>query len=142
MYHYTEPARFGLDHSHWSEKQKRRFENGGHSLSKALQNFSCMNATYDTAADTTIQRTSQARKLFSSMNEQVFRNKTIPIDFRRRLYQAIVVNIALWRNESWALKEENRKTLETFHHTCLRRICKWTMRDTSIAEKRITKRTG
>jgi hypothetical protein len=50
-------------------------------------------------------RISQARKLFNSMNRQVLSNKRIPIDIRRRLYQAIVVNhIELWGSESWALK--------------------------------------
>jgi hypothetical protein len=38
---------------------------------------------------------SAGRKLFGSMNKQLLGNK-IPIDIRRRLYQAIVVNIALW----------------------------------------------
>jgi hypothetical protein len=57
------------------------------------------------AVDITL-RTSQARNLFNSMNKQVLRNRTIPIDIRRRLYQAIVVNLALWGSESWALKEE------------------------------------
>jgi hypothetical protein len=38
---------------------------------------------------------SQARKLFKPMNRQELGNKQIPMDIRRRLYQAIVVNIAL-----------------------------------------------
>jgi hypothetical protein len=68
----------------------------------------------------------------------VLSNKKILVDILRRLYIAIVVNVAIWWSEScWALKEENRKKLETFHHTrCLRRMCKWTMLD--IAEKWIT----
>ncbi len=33
-------------------------------------------------------------------------------------------------------QEEDRSKLETFHHNCLGRMCKWTMWD--IAEKRIT----
>jgi hypothetical protein len=82
------------------------------------------------------ERISQARKLFGSMNKQLLSNKQIPIDIRRRLYQAIVVNIALWGCESWTLKEANRSKLEAFHHGCLRRICGWTMWD--VAEKRIT----
>jgi hypothetical protein len=72
----------------------------------------------------------------TTMNKQVLSNKKIPIDIRRRLYQAIVVNVALWGNESWALMEENRKKVETFHHSCLRRMYKWTM--LAIAEKGIT----
>jgi hypothetical protein len=70
------------------------------------------------------------------MNKQLLSNKKIPIEIRRRLYQAIVVNIALWGSESWALKEANRSKLEAFHHGCLRRICGLTMWD--VAEKRIT----
>jgi hypothetical protein len=41
------------------------------------------------------ERISQARKLFDSMKKQLLSNKKIPIDIRRRLYQAIVVNIVL-----------------------------------------------
>jgi hypothetical protein len=82
-------------------------------------------------------RISQARKLFNSRNQQVLSKNIIPIDIHRRLYQAIVVHIGLWGNESWALKEEDRNKLETFHHNCLRRMCSnWTMWD--IKEKRIT----
>jgi hypothetical protein len=55
------------------------------------------------------------------MYRQVLGNEKIRMDIRRRLYQAIVVNIARWGSESWALKEENRAKLETFHHSCLRR---------------------
>jgi hypothetical protein len=81
-------------------------------------------------------RISQSRKLCNSTNRQVLGNKRIPMDIRRRLYQAIVVNIALWGSDSWALKEGKSAKLETFHHSCLRRICGWTMWD--IAETRIT----
>jgi hypothetical protein len=81
-------------------------------------------------------RISQARRLFGSMNQRVLSNKKIRIDIRRRLYQAIVVNIALWGCESWALREADRSKLEAFHHGCLRRMCGLTMWD--VAEKRIT----
>jgi hypothetical protein len=54
------------------------------------------------------ERNRQARKLFGSMKKQLLSNKKIPIDIRRRLYQAKVVNVALWGSESWALKEANR----------------------------------
>jgi hypothetical protein len=81
------------------------------------------------------ERISQARKLFGSTRKQRLGNKQIPIDIRRRLYQATVVNIALCGCESWALKEADRSKLEAFHHGCLRKICGWTMWD--VAEKRI-----
>jgi hypothetical protein len=80
-------------------------------------------------ADITEERISQARKLFNSMNQKVLGNKRTLIDTRRRIYQAIVVNIGLWGSESWALKEEEKSKLETFHHNCPRRMCNWMMWD-------------
>jgi hypothetical protein len=94
----------------------------------------CVPKLSDTADIT--ERISQARKLFNSMNQQVLSKKKIPIDIRRRLYQAIVVTIGLWGSESWALKEEDRSKLETLHHSFLRRVCNWTIWD--IAEKSMT----
>jgi hypothetical protein len=79
------------------------------------------------------ERITQARKLFVSMRKQLLSNKQIPIDIRRRLYQATGVNIALWGCESRALKEADRSKLEIFHHQCLRKW--WTMWD--VHERRI-----
>ena len=39
------------------------------------------------------ERISQARKLFGSMSKQLLGNKKIQVDIRRRLYQALVVNM-------------------------------------------------
>jgi hypothetical protein len=69
----------------------------------------------------------QARKLFCSMRKELLGNKQILIDISRRLYQATVVNIALWGCESWALKEADRSKLEAFHQGCLRKMSGWTM---------------
>jgi hypothetical protein len=75
------------------------------------------------------------------MNHEVPSNKMIPtIDIRRRLYQAIVLNLGLWGSESWALKEEDRSKLETFHQNCLRRMCNWTVWDIKIRNGSRTKR--
>jgi hypothetical protein len=46
------------------------------------------------------QQISLVRKVFNSIIRQVLGNKKISMDIRRRLYQAIVVNIALWGSES------------------------------------------
>jgi hypothetical protein len=73
------------------------------------------------------------------MSQQVLSNIKIPMHIRGRLCQAIVANIALWGSESWALKEEDRSKLETFHHNCLLRMCRLTMWD--VAEHRITNET-
>jgi hypothetical protein len=60
------------------------------------------------------ERISQARTLFGSMNKQLLSNKQIPIDFRRRLYQATAVNIALW---GCALKQADSPNWKRFTMT-------------------------
>jgi hypothetical protein len=76
----------------------------------------CLNSTM--TRQTSLNGSASRRQSCSapSMNKQLLSNKKIPIDIRRRLYQSIVVNIALWGSESWALKEVNRSKLEAFHH--------------------------
>jgi hypothetical protein len=70
-----------------------------------------------------------ARRAIRLHEQAITGQQKIPIDIRRRLYQAIVVNIALWGSESWALKEADRSKLEAFHHGCLRKMCGLTMWD-------------
>jgi hypothetical protein len=64
----------------------------------------------------------QASKAFYAMNKNVFRRKDISSGLRLCTYNAIVVNLLLWGCESWALKEEDRRRIEVFHHRCLGRM--------------------
>jgi hypothetical protein len=56
---------------------------------------------------------SARRKAIRLHEQAITGQQKIPIDIRRRLYQAIVVNIALWGSESWALKAEPNWKLST-----------------------------
>jgi exonuclease III len=67
-------------------------------------------------------RIDQASKAFYAMNKNVFRRKEISSELRLRTYNAIIVNLLLWGCESWALKEEDRRRIEVFHHRSLRRM--------------------
>jgi hypothetical protein len=63
-------------------------------------------------------------ELFGSMNKQLLGNKkNIPIDIRRRLYQAIAANIVALGSESWALEEADRSKLEAFHQMSPQMCC-------------------
>jgi hypothetical protein len=67
-------------------------------------------------------RIDQASKAFYAMNKNIFKQKDISSKLRLRTYNAIVVNLLLWRCESWALKAEDRRCIEVFHTRCLRRM--------------------
>jgi hypothetical protein len=140
------------------EVWEARLENGGHSLSEAWTGIIgcwygghrnrrrplyvlCIKFKYlgsyfvpelnDTGHHWTDQPSEKAIRLHE---QAITGQQNIPIDIRRRLYQAIVVNIALW--EAKAGHWKSRSKLEAFHHECLRKMCGLTMWD--VAEKRIT----
>jgi hypothetical protein len=51
-------------------------------------------------------------KSLNGLVRRVLSNKKIRIDIRRRLYQAIAVDIALWGSDSLALREKDRSKLQ------------------------------
>jgi hypothetical protein len=61
------------------------------------------------------------------MNKNVFRRRETLISLRLRTCQAIIANLGLWGCESWALKENDRRKVEVFHHRCLRRMLNLTI---------------
>jgi len=91
------------------------------------------------------QRIDQASKAFYAMNKNIFRCKDINSKLRLRTYNAIVVNLLLWGCESWALKAEDRRRIEVFHHRCLRRMLNITIYDVKeqhISNREVRKRMG
>jgi hypothetical protein len=64
------------------------------------------------------------------MNKNIFRCKDISSNLWLRTYNAIIVNLLLWGCESWALKEEDQRRIEVFHH-------RWNgTSPTSVSEKK------
>jgi hypothetical protein len=96
--------------------------------------------------DITERGISLARKLFNSIQFNSISEPAPPQQQKdpdrdpSQALQAIVANIALWGIESWARKEENSTKLETFHNSCLRRMCNLTMWDIAETQKTRTKR--
>jgi hypothetical protein len=51
-----------------------------------------------------------------------FSNKDVDIRTKFSVYNAFVINTALWGCESWNLSTRNKALLESFHHSAIRRI--------------------
>ena len=64
----------------------------------------------------------QANKAMASMMPHVFQNKSLSQHVNKLLYMAIPMNLLLWGCETWALKESDRRLLQVFHTTSIRRI--------------------
>jgi len=52
----------------------------------------------------------------------IWRQKTLGLPIKIRLYESIVLAILLHCAETWAITDANRKRLEAFHHNCLRKL--------------------
>jgi len=50
----------------------------------------------------------------------IWRQKSLGLPVKIRLYHSIVLVILLYCAETWSMTEANQKRLEAFHHTCLR----------------------
>ena len=91
-------------------------------------------------------RINKAQKLFFSLNKLVFRNGSLSLQIRKRIYVATGVNILLWGCEAWALTVEDRRALEVFHNRCCQRILNITIydviADNSLSNKNILRELG
>ena len=105
----------------------KRMNEGGNRIfwgGKAHLNF--VNSMNDSKEiKTRIQKTTGA---FAKMKE-LLQNQSIPKKLRKRTYEATVLNVLLFRCESWALKAQDRTKLEACHHKCLRAILNLSMTD-------------
>ena len=66
-------------------------------------------------------RIQQAQGAFEYMRP-VLLNKKIPRCRRARLFQSLIVNVALWGGDSWSLTDKEYKALDVFQNRCVRRM--------------------
>jgi hypothetical protein len=72
--------------------------------------------------------------------KELFRCKDISRRTKKFLYQAIPLLTVLWGCETWALKEEEKRMLEVFHHGAIRRIIGISRQ--RVRDKKITNSAG
>lgn len=95
------------------------------------ETFKYLGTTFDNKLDgsTDIQvRIRQATAAFASM-KKLLQDQKLSNKMRVRSYEATVLNILLFGCESWALKAEDRRRLEVFHHRCLRSMLRISIYD-------------
>jgi len=69
-----------------------------------------------------------------------FNNKDVDIRTKHNVYTLLAINTVLWGCKSWNLSAKNKKQLESFHHSAIRRILniKWEqVRNERIRNKQV-----
>ena len=77
-------------------------------------------------------RVLQATKALGAMMPNVFRNPHLSLYVKKLLYMAIPMNLLLWGCETWALKKSDRKILQVFHTSAIRRILNINMMEVQL----------
>ena len=75
--------------------------------------------------DDSVDVTARIAKASSALGSLgcVFKNKDISIATKWTAYMVLVMSILLFGSESWTLRIEDLRRLQTFHHAAVRRIC-------------------
>jgi hypothetical protein len=95
--------------------------------------------TNDLRDDVEIEiRIKKANAQFGALKSVLLR-KTLRLQTKINLFNAIVINTALWGCESWSLSSSSKQKLEAFQHKALRRILKISIYE--VAEFRIKNST-
>ena len=69
------------------------------------------------------QRIKSATAAFGAL-KNVFTNKHLDLKLKGRIYVALCLSILLYGSEVWCLKENLLHRLRSFHHRCVRNMCR------------------
>ena len=67
-------------------------------------------------------RLAKAAKVFGSLHQSIFTNRSLSVEARRCVYLSTVVATLLYGSETWAVKADQMRRLEVFHNCCVRGI--------------------
>jgi hypothetical protein len=91
---------------------------------KFTHSFKYLGSTITTELneDTEIKIRINKAKSTLGLMKHFLNNKDVDIRTKHNIYISFTVNAALWGCESWNLSAKNKKHLESFHHSAIRRI--------------------
>ena len=67
-------------------------------------------------------RIGKAAKASGCLQNSIFFNNQLSIDTKWSVYRAVVLPILLYGSETWTVKSDNLRHLQTFHNQCVRSI--------------------
>jgi len=65
-------------------------------------------------------RLGKAARAFGCLRSAIFDNKSLSVEIKRGVYQAVVMSTLLYGSETWVVKSPGLKRLEGFHNRCVR----------------------
>ena len=87
------------------------------------------------------RRIALATVALGKLSNKFWSRKTITMKLKVRLYNALIIPIATYGSEIWALTKEDNRIIQVFENNCLRTLLGITVLD-SIPLKKIYRLTG
>ena len=96
---------------------------------EVVENFVFLGSVVPNSSDDVKRRIALASSCFGRLKKTVWSRKDVPNSIKLRLYNALIVPIAIYASETWTLKAEDSRKLTVFENDCLRAMVGKTRRD-------------
>ena len=87
-----------------------------------VDQFVFLGSVVPNTSDDVKRRIALASSAFGRLKDNVWRNRAISSSLKMRLYASLILPIAIYASETWALKVEDERRLQVFENDCLRSI--------------------
>ena len=114
-------------------------EDGGIKMVEQFTYLGSVISSYGDVMEDVKGRIAKASRVFGCLRNPIFKNPTLSISTKRTVYKATVLAVLLYGAETWTLKAEHVRRLNSFHNHCERTILgvtryqQWKQRLTSKA---------
>ena len=87
-----------------------------------VDNFVFLGSSLPTTSGDVKRRISLAASAFGRLRTSIWNKRDIPLKLKLRLYNALILPIAIYASETWSLRNEDTRRLLVFEMRCLRAI--------------------
>jgi hypothetical protein len=70
------------------------------------------------------RRIDQAQGMFNKLEKCFFKSRDYPLVLKSRIYSALILSVLLYGSESWCTTGKHLAPLKSFHHRCVRIMCR------------------
>ena len=91
-------------------------------MNNSIDEFVFLGSSVPSVETDVKRRTRLAAWAFGKLQNTIWNNQDISRSLKIRIYKALILPIAIYGAESWALKQADRSRLEAFEMRCLRVI--------------------
>ena len=92
---------------------------------EVVSHFTYLGSNISRDSEVTVEidcRIAKASRAFGCLRKPIFQDRNLSIATKRQVYRAVVLSVLLYGAETWVLKAQHVKRLNSFHNRCIRTI--------------------